>query len=286
MKQELNLGKNVQTPEFWLLAIAGGLIAIHFSLIWKLSGVFSIQTLIFWIAALVISWKHRYTLNLKSDVFSTFLGLILIIWILFRSSIYDGSVDIIGRISPMISFISLVLLASGFKEFAQYWREFILVLFTVFPSEHILNKFPIIDHLFTHFDAKISSFFLWYVGFDVVPSGNKILLPNQEVLVAFPCSSYGLIISLLQIAVVYFLLFNSSRKYLPPLLLGIILISVTINNVRIGALAVFAANDNQVAFDYWHGSQGAEIASTIAIFSFAFLIKLLNQNQHEKMESN
>jgi hypothetical protein len=69
----------LQNTQFWLLAIAGGLIALQLSLSWRLSGDFNQVSIsiLYWGAVLSLIWEKRHTLSLKV-VFSSLVGLLII----------------------------------------------------------------------------------------------------------------------------------------------------------------------------------------------------------------
>ena len=90
MSKASSLGelKPLKNTQFWLLAIAGSLIAIHLNLIWRSDPNLTQASMSFlgWGAVLSLLWEKRHTLSFKSDIFSSLLGLLLIAFVLVRSA--------------------------------------------------------------------------------------------------------------------------------------------------------------------------------------------------------
>ena len=64
----------VNDNRFWLLSITGLLMAFNWCLV-EYNSVY----LIYWLAAFFVTWNRRNKLNFNSDIFSTIIGLILIV---------------------------------------------------------------------------------------------------------------------------------------------------------------------------------------------------------------
>ena len=79
---------DLKTPEFWLLGLAGCLIAIHFTLTDRTANAqdFLGLTILAWFAVGSLINRKRQSLQLNSDIFSTLLGAFLIAIILMRSA--------------------------------------------------------------------------------------------------------------------------------------------------------------------------------------------------------
>ena len=102
----------IQKSEYWLSGVVLSLIALHIHLLWRLNGNFEqlSLSLIFWVALLSLLWKRRYTINLESDCFSSFVGLIIITLVLIRSRVIYNGDEVLFNILPMISALGVGLL--------------------------------------------------------------------------------------------------------------------------------------------------------------------------------
>ena len=265
----------LQNTQFWLLAIAGGLIAVHLSLIWRVTADFNqiIISILGWGAALSLLWDKRHTLNLESDVFSSFLGLLLISFVLIRSW-FVVSFDTLFDLSPFIGGLGLAMLASGVKGLRQYWLELTIILALNAPIGMLLERIDI-----SPLTAKFSAFILSHVGFEVVRQGVNIILPTGAVEVYPGCSGLEGILRLLRLAVLFLVMFptNLINKLLIPIVA--VLVAFVVNSVRVALMAVLVAYSNQEAFEYWHLGTGSQIFFLISTLLFGGFCYLISQNQ-------
>ena len=278
----------LRTTQFWLLAIAGGIIATHLSLSWRVApdiGRLSI-TILGWGAALSLLWEKRHTLTLETDVFSSFIGLILIAFVLLKSffvTTYDSVIDI----TPFIAGLGLAMLASGVKGLHQYWQELIIILVLNAPIQLILERFDI--SLIT---AKFANFVLFYLGFDVSRQGVNLILPKGIVEVYPGCSGMEGIVRLLRLAVLFLVMFPTglAKKILVPIIA--VLVAFVVNGIRVALMAILVAYSNPEAFVYWHKGTGSQIFLLISMLVFGFFCycvtkkeDLDNQDSMEVSES-
>ena len=270
---ELQSKIRLDEHRFWLLLITGLLIAFNICLV-EYNSVY----LLFWLAALSITWRKRKELNFESDIVSTTIGLILIIWLLFRGVIAGSNTDVILRMYPLFSIAGICLVSTKASKIMQYWREILIVSFTGIPGEHIVTFLSIAERI-SILDAKISRLILWYVGFDVAQKENLVILPTGSIKIAGACSSLNLLILLLQFCFVICLCLAIKRNQKILLLLCSTVIGLGVNCLRLCLMALLIAYDQQEAFDYWHGSAGAEIFTTIAILLLALVYWLLIENK-------
>jgi len=268
----------LQNSKFWLLGIAGGLIALHLHVAWVMTHSIDQLTmsLLFWVAALRILWKERYTLSLESEVAATCLGLLLIAWVLIKNTSIYSQTDILVQITPFFSALGLGLVASGFKGLKQYRRSLAIIFLISLP---IATLSELIDKLIgsTILVAKFSTFVLWYLGFQVQRQGVQVILPTGTVEVYSRCSGINLMLLIVQIAVLATLIFH--LKHYQKILLPIIgaLLAFIVNGLRVTLMAVLVANSNQTAFEYWHGEEGAQVFTTTCILIFGLFCYLLVQ---------
>ncbi|WP_229642762.1 archaeosortase/exosortase family protein [Waterburya agarophytonicola] len=194
----------------------------------------------------------------------------LISYLLFRGIVSNNGLDLITRMYPIFSVIGIYLAASKASKIGQYWREIFIVSLTGIPWEHISSVvFPVAK--VSILDAKISRLMLWYVGFDVSQRDNLVILPKGAIQIAGPCSSFDLLGLMWQSCLVICLYFTLKKNQQVLLWICSTLIALGVNGVRLCLMALLVANNRTAAFDYWHGSAGAEIFTTAAILILALV---------------
>jgi cyanoexosortase A len=266
-----NFFKLLQDSKFWLSSTAIGLSGIYLSLVWKLTGNFSFLSISLVLLGTVsyLLWEKRDSLNLESDVFSTFLGLLLIASVLIKNTV-DPYFGFLFQISPLLSGLGLALLASGIKGLKQYIQEFTLILAISIPETLLLQLFDV--SLIT---AKFAAFFLIHLGFEVSLQGVNLILPTGAVEVTPGCSGFENMIWLLRLAALFLILFPSTlwKKILVPI--TAIALGFLVNSARVALMAFLVAYSNQEAFKYWHEGDGAQVFSLISAFIFGALCYFL-----------
>jgi cyanoexosortase A len=250
-------------PQFWLLAIGAGYIAIHLTLTWKADNSSLLGTsFLCWAAISSLIWDKRHSLNLESGIFSSFFGLSLIALLLVKS-ISLTSLGGFLHISPAIFAFGLALLASGFKGLKQYRGELLVLSSISLPKILPLSLIDI--SLLT---AKFASLILWYTGFEVTRNGVYIYLPTGSVEVYPGCSGLELIFQMLSLALLFLLMFPQKvkQKIIVPIIA--ITLAFIVNGVRVALMAVLVAQGHKEAFDYWHEGEGSLIFSLISVLLF------------------
>ena len=272
----LSVIKPLKNTHFWLLAIAGGLIAIHLSLSWKsdpnLSGLS--MSVLCWGAVLTLLWEKRQNLRLESDILSSLIGLLLIAFVLIRSLVMT-SFDSVFELTPFIAGLGLAMLASGVKRLPQYWQELLLILALNAPLHLLINRISILS-LYT---AKFATLILTYLGFQVHREGVYISLPSGIVEVAAGCSGWESIFPLLKLAVLFLVMFptNLTKKILVPFVA--VAIAFVVNGVRVAIMAALYSYSHPETFKYWHTGTGSQIFFLISTLLFGGFCYLISQNQ-------
>lgn len=265
--------KPLQNSEFWLLAIAGGLIAVHVSLSWKLTTDLSQLSIsvLGWGTVLSMLWDKRHTLRLESDVFSSLLGLLLIAFVLLRSLLMTSS-DAVFELSPFIAGLGLAMLASGVKGLKQYWVELVIILAVNAPVGILRDQIDI-----STLTAKLGNAILSYSGFEVSRQGVNIILPTGAVQVNHACSGFEAIIRLLRLSALFLVMFpvNLARSILVPIVA--VLVAFAVNGVRVALMAFLVAYSNKEAFEYWHKGDGAQVFFLISTVVFGLFCYFISQ---------
>jgi cyanoexosortase A len=276
MRTFLATVQNFHIAKFWLLILAGGLIALHLHSSWKAKLTNLFLTSVLFIGAIIFKLKQkRITLNLESNLLYKILGALLIAFVFF-SQAFLPNYDFLIRLLPFISGLGLALIASGIKGLKQYWQELMLLLVLAVPLELLIVPVNQIFHI-TKLLAKISTFILWYVGFQVTRQGDLIILPEKATWVGPNCSGVLTMLWMLQLAILFLTTYptNWKKKILVPAVA--ILIVIGVNGIRIAIMAVLAAY-NYPAFEYWH-SDNAQIFSTIPLMIFWWFCQSLRRSR-------
>lgn len=260
---EINSLKHIQEPKYWLLGIASGLIALHLTLTSRTNDTDLFGTmLLFWGVVAFLIWERHESLNFESGIFASFFGSSLIALILIKSSSISGY-DFFIRATPFLSGISLALLASGTKGLKQYWQELLILAYTAIPPG-LIGVFVDVALL----TAKFSAFLLHYLGFEVVRKGVFLILEKGSVEVYHGCSGVNAMLQLLGLALVFLLMFPSTKGQKIVLPFVAIITAFLVNAARVALLAVLVSLSQPEAFKYWHEGNGSVIFSMIAVFIF------------------
>lgn len=263
MKTAKCLFSTLKCSKFCLLGIGISLIAIHLTLVWRTGDENTLSTsILFWAAVYSLLAKKRNKLNITSDLFSSLLGLAIIVITLIKSQ-HVSSFDFFLRLSPLLSALGLGLIASGIKGLKQYWQE-LLILCLLIPHSGLMSQVLDISKL----TAQFASSLLWYLGFQVSRQGVHIVLPNGNVEVNPGCAGYSSILQLLGIAVISIIMFPMSlkQKILTPIVA--LTMAFIVNGIRVALMAVLASSFNKEAFIYWHNGDGSLIFSIITVLLF------------------
>lgn len=259
--------------KFWLSSSLIGIAALYLNLIWKTTGDIDQLTTdsLFWGAIFWLLWRKKDNLDYRSDPLSSFIGLLLLGLILSKALSLFWFESILLPILPITAAIALGLMASGLKGLGQYFQELFFAWFLFFPTGVIGFFIDGIVHI-TVLNAKLASYFLYYVGFNVASQGNQVLLSlpelgNFKAIVDYPCAGVPMILLMLKLSLllVSLITLSSKQKILIPMFsigLGFFL-----GVIRVCILTLSIPNPTQ--FDYWHGAPGSQIFSTLAIVIFA-----------------
>ncbi|MDX1976221.1 MAG: archaeosortase/exosortase family protein [Pseudanabaenaceae cyanobacterium bins.68] len=272
---------------FWLLACGAAIATFHLNLIWQQQitiGQSAVTNLVGWGVILYLLWQKRH-LPLPELAVPRWLrvtGLMLLGWMILRAWLRRGSLEIISIFFPLVAFTGLLLVAVGWQGLKSYRWEFMTGAFLSMPLGSVdfigdALKIPLID-------ARLAAFTLHYLGFEVARQGNLIFLPGGAVEIASSCSSFSTIISLLILVFAFLIVFPVPSFKQLVLVVGTICSVLVVNSGRMALLAVLVAEQQKAAFDYWHGTAGAEVFSNISIFVIAGWGYLLLRPQPELPE--
>jgi cyanoexosortase A len=262
--------------KFWFLVLGSALIAIHLTCLWKLDQGEAFGTsFVLWAAVCSLVWKHRDRLIFESDPVSVMVGIILIALALIKSQSL-ASVDPFIRIFPLIAALGLALMASGLKSLKQYWQELLILSSLVIHHGYLSQLFDI-----SKIQAACASELLWLLGYDASRQGVNIVFPAGSVEVNPGCSGYNSILQLLQLSIIFLMIFSTKKHFKFFVPIAAVVIGFCVNVIRVSIMAVLSLN-NPVSFKYWHDGDGSLIFSMIAVSLFALLCYFLIQPETDQ----
>lgn len=274
----------------WLMISFISLGVFYLNLSWKATSDLDnlITHTIYLGAIFYLLWRRQTKLVIQDSLISIVGGLLLLGSVLLKSiNLFEFESQLIAVI-PFLLMTSLALIFSGAKEIQQYSKELFFTWFLFFP-EGILGHF--IDNFFkvTIINAKMATYFLYYLGFNVANQSNQVVLnlPNQGIfkaIVDYPCAGLPMIILMLKISLLLVCFYSLEKKYQLLIPIVSVVIGFTLGVMRVCLLTLIIPKPEQ--FAYWHGDQGSQIFSTLAILifsGFAYWIiettNLVNQDQ-------
>ena len=236
---------------------------------------------LFFGAIFYILWQRQNQIQFKQNLLSSLIGTSLITIVIIKSLTLFSFEDKLIFLIPFLMFLGFSLLTSGFYGIFQYKGELFLSGVLFFPEEVIgifLEKLVSVTVL----NAKVATYLLYYFGFNVTRENNHILLfipevGNFQAIVNYSCSGMPMIILLLKLAFLLIFLFPFSKKQIIFIPLLSILLGFTLGVIRVCILTLLIHQPTN--FDYWHGDDGAQIFSTLAIMIFSLFAYWLVQKQ-------
>ena len=269
--------------KFWLYSSLVSLSILYLNLTWKTTGDMDRLTTdsLFCAAILWLLWRKRDRLDFQGSVVSSCLGLCLITAVLYKTLNLFWFESTLLPLIPFLAAIAIALIAGGFRGLYQYRRELFFAWFLFFPTGVIGHAIDRYVHI-TVLNAKFATYFLYYFGFNVASQGNEVLLSlseseNFRAVVDYPCAGVPMILLMLKLALllIAFVPFDKAQQ------IGIPIVSVAIGFVlgviRVCILTLMIPKPE--SFDYWHGSNGSQIFSTLGIAIFAIFCHWLMQRQ-------
>ncbi|EAZ89457.1 cyanoexosortase A [Crocosphaera chwakensis] len=252
-------------PSYLLLGIIAAITALHFTLLEQEGNQNLISvSLLIWLTAASLLWDkyQAKNLDLKSNLPSTILGIILIVLALLRSISTSGYHFFL---CPFMFAIGLVLLTASLKGFQFYRQElYIFSLFLLYPA--IMRFLGMIN--MEKWTAIFSTFMLYILGFQPYREGVSIILPTGRVEVLSSCAGIDIVTLMIICSILLFFIvpLKTSQKILCLFLAPII--GFLVNCIRIGLLTFFVSQSADEAFEYWHGEDGSLAFAMISVILF------------------
>ena len=261
------------------------LAALQLLLYWRYIHVFS-QVLIQAIFVMGLFWRvyqKQLQLNAVRDLAGNLLGITLILLLLFRAKfIFLVEASVFWYLLAWFSLIGYILLIAGFSGVKQFRHEILLcIAITLLPLLFaFIGTLSSQTDLFsiTILSAKLTSFLLWYVGFDPITQGQIVYVNGGAIDIYYGCTGIPLFIQLLSLALLTVLIFpdlcpKRSLIFILPFILSLVLSTIRL------AIMVLVVKDTD-AFEFWHGIEGGNLFVTLAMVTFFGIILLTSPPQN------
>jgi cyanoexosortase A len=256
----MDLRRALSVSYLWLAVLGAGLAAVQLSITEKShnSDLWGIS-LLCWSASGILFWRKRLRLKPSLNYSAWLLGAFIIVVTLLKSLSFNHTFP---YLSPLLSAVGVALLASGWQGF-KYHRDELIILGSI-----ALLNFPVIL-FFDRFDtslltAKTAAVILWYLGLNASHQGQDLQLEHSGVSVYPGCSGMESILQLLNLGIVFCVMFLP-RWSLWGFVEGMaIAIGFFINACRVALMAYLTVYSTQEAFEYWHRGTGSLIFSAIS----------------------
>ncbi|WP_193962009.1 archaeosortase/exosortase family protein [Dolichospermum sp. LEGE 00246] len=232
--------------------------------------------LLLYIGILFNIYDKRNHIAFVSKFPANFIGFCLVIIPYIKAGFLVEAIWVSWYFIVLISATGLALLASGFPGIKQFQKE--LAIIFIFPT-FVFIFIRLLSVLssrvsVTLISAKITSFVLWYLGFDSVNQGTIVYVNGGAIDIYDGCTGISLLLMLLRVSITLVILFPFLLKniYLPFILSFLISGVFSIGRLIIMALVV----TDKPAFHYWHGHEGGNIFALLSFLSFGTIILLLS----------
>lgn len=194
------------------------------------------------------------------------VGIFIIAYLSIKTlSIFHTEFRLFWFITPPLIFLAFSLIINGWTGIKDFWRALvgITALSWVMPLlASLAFRFAFLQKI----SAQLSSYFLWYLGFQSQSRENFIFVNDGAVNVNGSCTALPIFFIFLSLLVILSLYFPRLIQNLPlttALALGI---GFILSIIRIMIMAV-VVNDQPV-FDYWHGTTGSNIFTSAGLLLF------------------
>ncbi len=246
---------------FLLILLSTGLAIVQLSIADK-SNNFNLWgvSLVCWCAAGSLFWRKRLKIDRPVSFDALLLGSFIVTITLLKSLSFNYTFP---YLSPFLSALGIGLLASGWRGFSNHRSELIIL-----GSIALLNL-PVI-WFFDKFDislltAKAAAVVLWHAGVSVAHQGQDVRLSNGGIYVYPGCSGIESILQLLNLGIVFCIMFLSRWLFWGFVGLAAIAIGFTVNACRVALMAYLTVYSAKGSFEYWHQGTGSHIFSGIAV---------------------
>ena len=259
---------NMNGRSRYLTALLVSLAIMHVGLVYahQSAGQLGIS-MVCWVAVMVSGRRREEALGRPSHgLLANAFGLIFILALLGIAFGQQVAWTPLLAIYPIWAGVGVCLLTKGFCGLRHYWRELLILIFLGIPHGFLLGMVDL-----SSTTAQFAAFLLHYCGREVVLVGTEIALPGGAVEVVKSCDGTGAMAYLACLAVVFLVLFPTSkwqRIVMVPLAMGIAFLT---NGIRVALLAVIESSAGAHAFDYWHTGTGAMLWTGLPVLLFGLI---------------
>lgn len=235
----------------------------------------AITALIVWGGALICMEDLIESLNPRPSRSSLFLGSILVLYTLYRTSRVDGTDSFLYLLAPLGG-LGLIFMAKPYNETLKFKDSlFILCLLPLFVAIQIAFATFVTDDL-SLLTAKFVLFWLSILGITPLNlRGDTIFVNGGAVQVMHECNGFEMIMQMIITSTIFLVAFPL-RSRLSRLLIiaGSPLIGFATNSIRIALLALFTSfnsDSGRWLFDFFHEQAGSLIFSGISVFLVGYI---------------
>ena len=239
----------------------------------------AITALIVWGGALICMEDLIEDLNPRPSHLSLFLGTLLILYSLYRTSQVNSSDSFLYLLAP-VSGLGIILLANPLHKIWPYINSLLTL--------SLLPLFLVIQILMTTFvtydlsllTARFVILWLRILGLSPIRiEGITVFFNEGAVQVMHECNGFEMIMQMFITAVIFLLAFPL-RSRLGRLLVLIMapVIGFIVNSLRITLLAICTGTNSDLGkslFDFFHEQAGSLIFSGIAIFLLGYMYLII-----------
>jgi cyanoexosortase A len=250
----------------WPLWTGGGLVGLHLVLVFKVTGNPDqwLLSLLFW-GAIVTQLRRPWPRQLRPALWTRGLGLLVLGLLMLKSWHLNGDDTAFVRLFPLVAFGGWSLMVRGWRQRSWGLVWGLVVALSIPPRALPWLLETIADQPLRTTTAAVAAFGLHYLGFDVVRQGSLIQLPVGTVDVEFACTGAALLGLLLQMSVLIAAM--TDWQSIGNLWGGSVAIAALLSTIRVAIMA--AVVGNEALFQFWHGANGGQIFTVIALATLA-----------------
>jgi cyanoexosortase A len=262
--------------DYWLAASSGlGLIYLHLLLTWKFTNNPDqlLLSLIFWGAIVRLIWQKRASLKIQGSWFSSTIGCLLMGLLLSKSiSLFPSESEFI-RLFPGFAGLALALITTGWK-LSIYRREFAILVLLILPPGLLGRILELaVGSSIQKVIAQSAAFVMHYFGVSLISQDITIFFKTGALKIEYACTGIPIWILLVQLSSLIIISLRLRHTEIINMLIMATGLTWALATIRVVIMA--AVMTQPASFDYWHGTAGGQIFSTIAIVLFALCCQRL-----------
>lgn len=207
------------------------------------------------------------------------LGSFILIWVMLRSDrilYWDGLIYLLAPLAGL----ALVMLCLPLNQIRTF-RDSLFCLLMLPAFNFIMKVIP--EHPVSLMTARLTGFWLSFLGFDNVVKGVFVMMPSGGVEVLPACNGLDTIAQVICVSIIFLLAFPiRSRISRFLVIISAPVIGLAMNTIRIAILALCVANGNgkgSKLFTFFHDDLGSLLFSGIAVFVFGVIYMRLLERE-------